>query len=58
MKHITRRGALKGMAAGVAAVHLLGGRAGAAEAAGELPAWKNSDFYKDGKFDAEAAKKA
>ena len=58
MKHITRRGALKGMAAGAAAVHLLGSRAGAAEESGELPAWKNEDFYKDGKFDAEAAKKA
>jgi len=59
MKHITRRGALKGMAAGAAAVHLLSGnRAGAAETAGELPAWKNEDFYKGGKFDADAAKKA
>jgi len=60
MKHITRRGVLKGMAAGAAvAVPLLGGgRASADEKAGELPAWKNEDFYKDGKFDAEAAKKA
>jgi D-lyxose ketol-isomerase len=59
MKHITRRGALKGMAAGAAAVSLLGGnQANAAETTDELPAWKNADFYKDGKFDAEAAKKA
>jgi D-lyxose ketol-isomerase len=60
MKHITRRGVLKGMAAGAAvAVPLLGGNlARAAENAGELPAWKNEDFYKDGKFDPEAAKKA
>ena len=60
MKHITRRGVLKGIAAGAAgSLPLLGGcQADAAGTAKTLPAWKNEDFYKDGKFDAEAAKKA
>ncbi len=59
MKHITRRGVLKGMAAGTAAVGLLGGAdAQAAGKAGKLPKWKNEDFYKDGKFDAAAARDA
>lgn len=57
MSEITRRGVLKGIAAG--AVGLAGGcQADAAGTAKTLPTWKNEDFYKDGKFDAEAAKKA
>ncbi len=60
MKNMTRRDMLKGAAAGCAASLAAGQVASAADTckAGELPEWKNEAFYKDGKFDAEAAKKA
>jgi len=57
---MTRRDVVKGIAAGAAAVSLSGAArsAGAAEGKCELPKWTNADFYKDGKFDAQAAKDA
>lgn len=50
---ISRRNMMAGMAAGAAVAV-----AGAAEAAAVIKKHKNDEFYKDGKFDAEAAKEA
>jgi len=50
---ISRRNMMAGMAAGAAVAVV-----GAGEAAAALKKYKNEDFYKDGKFDAEVAKQA
>lgn len=57
---ITRRELIKGVVAGVAGSSILS-VAGAAEketTMSAIPQYKNEDFYKDGKFNAEFAKQA
>ncbi len=63
MKDMTRRDVLAGFGAGVAAsvpiLHLGCAQEGMSAAGGRaLPKWKNEEFYKDGKLDAEATKEA